>query len=247
MIELCNITYSYGKKRVLDSLNLRVNSGECMALLGPSGCGKTTALRLIAGLEKPEKGKILINDCLVSSPRKLIPPYDRSISMVFQDLALWPHMTVRQHIDFALASCIKNKKLRSEKIKNILHLVQLENHSQSYPHQLSGGEKQRLALARALVSEPKILLLDEPLSGLDADLRNEMLQQTKKIITEINITAIYVTHDKREAIFIADRIMLMKNGIINQTKYSDKKIICLSNKLHNNQTRERENEKRFQH
>jgi len=247
MIELYNISHSYGKKRVLNGLNLKADFAECLALLGPSGCGKTTALRLIAGLERPERGEIRIDDCLVSSPRKLIPPYERSISMVFQDLALWPHMNVRQHIDFALVSCLKNKKRRLEKIEKTLQLVMLENHPENYPHQLSGGEKQRLALARALVSEPKILLLDEPLSGLDADLRNEMLHQIRKIITEMNMTAIYVTHDKREAIFIADRIMLMKNGTINQIKYADNKIISLRNKIHNNQTRERENEKRIQH
>ncbi|MDY6793021.1 MAG: ABC transporter ATP-binding protein [Thermodesulfobacteriota bacterium] len=247
MIELCSIDHSYGKKRVLNGLNLKVDSGECLALLGPSGCGKTTALRLIAGLERPERGEIRINERLVSSPRKLIPPYNRSISMVFQDLALWPHMNVEKHIDFALVSHIKSNKIKSEKTKKILHLVHLEKHSESYPHQLSGGEKQRLALARALVNEPKILLLDEPFSGLDTDLRNEMLHQTKRIINKMNMTTIYVTHDEREAVFIADRIMLIKSGKINQIKITNKKIICLNNKIHNSQTRERENEKRIQH
>ncbi len=220
MIKLKNVSIRIDKNRVLENISIQVKQGECFALLGPSGCGKTTLLRLIAGFERPQWGEIYINDRCVSSPVKEEPPYNRSLSMVFQDLALWPHMTAKENINFALGSGIK-RKIKKQKIQEALKLVRLEEYINAYPHQLSGGEKQRLALARALVQEPKILLLDEPMSGLDSILRKELLEEIKEIISRMSITAIYVTHEVQEAIFMADRIGLMKKGGIDQIFTAD--------------------------
>lgn len=201
----------------INDLCLRITRGETLALLGPSGCGKTTTLRLIAGFEQPDAGAVLIDGKTVGSTHKQVPPHLRKVSMVFQDLALWPHMTVNRHLDFVLKSCRLDKKNRNRDIYRMLERVFLAEKSRAYPHQLSGGEKQRLALARALVGRPRILLMDEPLSNLDNRLRWELLDHIKRLTAEQRMTTLYVTHDHREAIRLADRIVLMENGTIAQT------------------------------
>ncbi len=214
MIEVNTVSYRYGKKKILNDVSLRVNTGECLALLGPSGCGKTTLLRLVAGLEKPNAGEIRLNGAPASTPKRLLAPYRRSVGMVFQDLALWPHMRAYAQVDFALGSSGLKKAVRAQKIKRALQRVRLDGFQESYPHQLSGGEKQRLALARALVCEPQILLLDEPLSGLDSVLRNELLDEIERLVKATGITTIYVTHDWKEAVTIADSVAVMRSGKI---------------------------------
>jgi ABC-type Fe3+/spermidine/putrescine transport system ATPase subunit len=233
MIEVISVSYRYGKKKILNEVSLRVNTGECLALLGPSGCGKTTLLRLIAGLEKPSAGQIRLNGTPASTPKRLLAPYRRSVGMVFQDLALWPHMRVHAQVDFALGSSGLPKTERASKVMRALQCVRLDGFQRSYPHQLSGGEKQRLALARALVCEPQILLLDEPLSSLDSDLKNELLEEITDIVNDSKMTAIYVTHDWNEAICIAGRIARMKDGylerICSAEKFSPAQNIFLKN------------------
>jgi iron(III) transport system ATP-binding protein len=214
MIEIRNIHKHYGATAVLRGLFLSMDPGECLALLGPSGCGKTTLLRLIAGLETPDSGEIRIKGKVVSTFGKQVPPYRRSVGMVFQDLALWPHMTVQKQIEFVMAPVASGKLGRYRRIEQILQQVRLEDLAHLYPHQLSGGEKQRLALGRALAQNPRILLLDEPLSGLDSKLRSELLVEIQQVIRSVNVTTIYVTHDRREAEFIADRTARMDGGRI---------------------------------
>lgn len=217
MIEVNAVSYRYGKKKILNDVSLRVDSGECLALLGPSGCGKTTLLRLIAGLEKPSAGQIRLNGAPASTSKRLLAPYRRSVGMVFQDLALWPHMRVHAQVDFALGSSGLQKAERASKVKRTLKRVRLDGFQESYPHQLSGGERQRLALARALVCEPQILLLDEPLSGLDSVLRNELLDEIERLVKATGITTIYVTHDWQEAVAVADSVAVMRSGKILHT------------------------------
>ncbi|NPA98992.1 MAG: ABC transporter ATP-binding protein [Crenarchaeota archaeon] len=217
-IKLVNLTKVFGKVTAVDHINLEVEDGEFMTLLGPSGCGKTTTLRMIAGLEVPTEGEIYIGDRLVSSSIKkvFIPPERRNIGMVFQNYAVWPHMTVFDNVAYPL----KIKKLPKDEIKrrvmDILRLVHLDGMENRYPHQLSGGQQQRVALARALVMEPDILLLDEPLSNLDAKLREEMRFEIRAIQQKLGITVVYVTHDQSEAMAMSDRIAVMNKGRIQQ-------------------------------
>nr|AAG45398.1 putative sugar-binding transport ATP-binding protein [Thermococcus litoralis] len=196
----------------LDIPSLEAKPGEFLTLLGPSGCGKTTTLRIIAGFEKPDKGKIYFNDTVMND----VPPYERNIGIVFQDYALFPHMTVYDNISFGL----KLRKLSKEEIKRrvswALELVGLKGFEDRYPEQLSGGQQQRVALARALVIEPQLLLLDEPLSNLDAKIRERLRGEIKRIQKELGITTIYVTHDQEEAMAISDRIAVMSVGKIEQ-------------------------------
>ncbi|AAL81874.1 putative sugar-binding transport ATP-binding protein [Pyrococcus furiosus DSM 3638] len=196
----------------LDIPFLEAKPGEFLTLLGPSGCGKTTTLRIIAGFEKPDKGKIYFDDTVMND----VPPYERNIGIVFQDYALFPHMTVYDNISFGL----KLRKLSKEEIKRrvswALELVGLKGFEDRYPEQLSGGQQQRVALARALVIEPQLLLLDEPLSNLDAKIRERLRGEIKRIQKELGITTIYVTHDQEEAMAISDRIAVMSVGKIEQ-------------------------------
>lgn len=208
-LKVKNISKRLGNHLAVDGVSFKIAKGERLALLGPSGCGKTTTLRLVAGFETLDRGEIWINGHMVSSPEKSVLPHKRSLSMVFQDLALWPHMTVWENMNFAMGT-----KKSFKKIEDMLKLVSLEHHRNSYPAGLSGGEKQRLALARALVKESGILLLDEPFSSLDPVLKRKLLEQTRNIIS--GITTIYVTHDWPEAVFIADWIATMKAGQIDQ-------------------------------
>jgi iron(III) transport system ATP-binding protein len=215
-IELRNIAKYFDDFKALDGVSFEVMPGECFALLGPSGCGKTTTLRLIAGLEEPDRGEIFINRKKVCGPKNIVSPHQRQVGMVFQDLALWPHMTVKENIAFGL----KGKKLKrldiEETVKDILKTVSLNGQGVLYPHTLSGGERQRVALARAIVTRPEILLFDEPLSSLDPLLKYEIQDLLIKIKQQYNTTLIYVTHDQKEAEVIADRIAVMKDGRIEQ-------------------------------
>jgi len=194
---------------------LEVDPGERVAILGPSGCGKTTLLRLVAGLIVPDRGHIAINGVPVAEGgRNLVEPEDRQVGMVFQDLALWPHLTVTGNLAFGLKSKGTPKQERLRRIHEMLKLVHMERQAHARPATLSGGEQQRVALARALVLQPKILVMDEPLSSLDEELRAELQSELLKWHQEIGFTLLYVTHDRREASTMGQRILTMKNGSI---------------------------------
>jgi iron(III) transport system ATP-binding protein len=218
MIVLENLSKNITDGFALQKIDLFVAEAETLVLFGPSGCGKTTTLRLIAGFEQPDDGVLRINGQCVTSRSAFIPPHQRGVGMVFQDLALWPHMTVWQHLAFSLSTAWMAprpaKKSQGRKIAHILESVRLIRKEKAYPHQLSGGEKQRLALARALVARPKILLMDEPLSSLDMHLRSAMLSDIRSMISQWHTTTVYVTHDWQEALFIGDRMAVMQNGQI---------------------------------
>lgn len=219
-IQINEICKSFGRKGIIVNLSLNVRKNTLLGILGPSGCGKTTLLRLIAGLETPDSGEIRINGEQVysSKNRTFTPPEKRNVGMVFQDLALWPHMTVREHIDFILRS----KNIRNEeKIVEVLRLVNLDSLLESYPEQLSGGEKQRVAIARALAQEPRVLLLDEPLSNLDQILRRDFKREIIKLRRTLGITTMYVTHNYLELTDMADEIAIMQNGRIVQSGKTD--------------------------
>ncbi|MCU0498448.1 MAG: ABC transporter ATP-binding protein [Anaerolineae bacterium] len=207
-IVLKKVYKSFGSHAAVNALDLTVCDGMLLVLLGPSGCGKTTTLRLIAGLDAPDRGEVWIDGELVAGKGVLIPPEKRRIGMVFQDYALFPHMTIAANIAFALNGA-KNAKQR---IGEMLDLVGLGGKAERYPHQLSGGEQQRVALARALAPRPAVVLLDEPFSNLDAALRKEMRQEIKRILREAQTTAVFVTHDQEEALSLADCVAVMKQG-----------------------------------
>ncbi len=213
MIELVNITYSYGSKPVLENFDLRIPAEQLTCLLGSSGCGKTTVLRLIAGLEIPQRGVVALFGQTASANGEIIfPPKDRNAGFVFQDLALWPHFTVYENISFGL----KERKIPGfhAKVNDALDFFELKKHANKFPHQLSGGQKQLVAIARALVLEPKILLMDEPLANLDVKLKRKLLGKISDLKKDFNLTIVYVTHDHREAFAIADTIAVMNNGSI---------------------------------
>ena len=201
-----------GKNEILKDINLQVSSGELFAILGPSGSGKTTLLRLIAGFEVPDSGRILFDGRDVTFMR----PNERGVAMVFQNWALWPHMTVYENVAYGLKIKKVPKNEIEKKVKWALELLGLEGLERRYPHQLSGGQQQRVALARALVVEPKVLLLDEPLSNLDARLRLKLRGELRKLQKELKITAIYVTHDQEEAMALADKLALIKDGVVEE-------------------------------
>ncbi|MCK4255399.1 ABC transporter ATP-binding protein [candidate division WOR-3 bacterium] len=212
MIELIRVTKRYGNIIANDEVCLKVNKGELMTLLGPSGCGKTTTLRCITGHCSLDQGEIFIEGKNVT----ILPPNRRKVGMVFQNFALFPHMTVFENIYFPLRIRGIGKKKAGERIYETLNLVQLSGYENHYPRQLSGGQQQRVGLARALVYQPKILLLDEPLSNLDAKFREEMRFEIKELQKRLGITAIYVTHDQEEALALSDKIAIMKDGRIHQ-------------------------------
>lgn len=211
-LELKELTKKYGSFTAVDHMNLKVSEGEMIALLGGSGCGKTTTLRMIAGFTEPFSGTILVDGKDIGK----IPPYKRNIGIFFQNYALFPHMTVYENVAFGLKLQKRPKQEIRERVENILTLVRLTGLDKRYPRELSGGQQQRVALARALVTRPAILLLDEPLSNLDAKLRVEMQVEIKRIQKELGITTIIVTHDHEEAVSLADRVIVMNAGQILQ-------------------------------
>lgn len=194
------------------NVNLEIEKGELVTLLGPSGCGKTTTLRMIAGFEFPTSGEIILDGQKINS----LPPHKRDMSMVFQSYAIFPHLTVFENIAYGLNVQRLSKTVIKERVDRVLDLVHLEGYGHRAPTQLSGGQQQRVALARALVMEPKVLLMDEPLSNLDAKLREEMRTEIRRIQKELNITSVYVTHDQIEAMTLSDRIVVMNLGVIEQ-------------------------------
>lgn len=207
-----NLTKSFDNKKACNNITFEINKGELLTLLGPSGCGKTTTLRCIAGLEILDSGQIYIGDKEMTN----LPANKRNIGMVFQDWALWPHMTIKENIMFGLR--LKNipKKDAERRVKEVLKIVNLSGYEDRYPRTLSGGQKQRIALSRTLATWPSILLLDEPLSNLDAKLRNETRMQLLLIQKSLKITTLYVTHDQTEALSISDKIVVINNGEIIQ-------------------------------
>ncbi|MCX7705258.1 MAG: ABC transporter ATP-binding protein [bacterium] len=205
-----NIIKKYKDTTVLNNVSINVKKSQFFALLGPSGSGKTTLLRVIAGFVKPDSGKVIVDGKDIT----LEPPNKRKMAMVFQNFSLWPHMTVFENIAFGLRVKKLAHHLIKEKVTRVLDMVHLEQYSSKKPQNLSGGQQQRVALARALVVEPEILLLDEPLSNLDAKLRDELRQEIKILHRDLGITTIYVTHDQKEAMYLADIVAVMMNGYI---------------------------------
>ena len=208
----------FGAVTAVNDFDLVVKDGEFVSILGPSGCGKTTTLRMIAGFERATEGEIYIGDHCVSSHIKntFVPPEKRDIGMVFQSYAVWPHMTVTENVAYPLKIQKVPKEERAARVAEMLKLVHLDEYGSRYPHQLSGGQQQRVALARALVMRPGLLLLDEPLSNLDAKLRESMRFEISSIQKELGITVIYVTHDQSEAMTMSDRVVVMSRGVIQQ-------------------------------
>src|SRR6201994_1467981 len=214
--ELRGVTKRYGELAVVDDVSLTIEHGRLVCLLGPSGCGKTTTLRLIAGFIEPSAGQIRVGDKLVSSPANTLPPERRNMSMIFQSYALWPHMTVAENIVYGLKLRKMDRITIGKKLDAILTTTKLAPLAQRYPGELSGGQQQRVALARALIVEPETLLLDEPLSNLDANLREEMRFEVRRLHDAYRYTTVYVTHDQSEAMTTADLICVMNSGKIEQ-------------------------------
>ena len=211
-VELVDVTKSYGSHRALAGIHLTIEPGEFVALLGPSGCGKTTALRALSGLETINTGQILIDGTDVAST----PTNKRDIGMVFQSYSLFPHMTAIENVEFGLRMRKVATAERRARAADTLQLVGLEKYGERFAHQLSGGQQQRVALARALVTRPRVLLLDEPLSALDAKVRVQLRDEIRRIQTELGITTLFVTHDQEEALAVADRVAVMREGQIEQ-------------------------------
>lgn len=216
-IRMIDITKSFGEKTVIQKTSITIESGSFTTLLGPSGCGKTTLLRMISGLESPDTGEIWFDDkCVFSSEKNInVPPEKRGLGFVFQDFALWPHMTVFENVAFGLRTAKRTENLEA-KVKAALHSVQLDGFEDRYPHQMSGGQQQRVAFARAIVIEPQCILFDEPLSALDALLREEMRTELRELITRLGITAVFVTHDQAESMSMSDKIAVLSKGIVEQ-------------------------------
>ena len=215
-ISVVNVHKAFGDVVVLEDFSAEFQDGEFITLLGPSGCGKTTMLRMIAGFEKPNRGTIKIGKRTVNSSDTFVPPERRDIGMVFQSYAVWPHMTVFENVAYPLRIKRLNKDVIKEKVFQVLETVHLTQYSQRIPSQLSGGQQQRVALARALVAEPQLLLLDEPLSNLDAKLRDSMRFEIKEIQKKLGITVVFVTHDQVEAMTMSDRVVVIYKGVIQQ-------------------------------
>ena len=215
-VSLRGLTLKYGDLAAVESLSLEIQPGELVALLGPSGCGKTTTRRLIAGFLTPQAGEIWVGDRCLSSSAGVVPPERRRMAMIFQSYALWPHMTVNQNVAYGLRFGGAPRADRDRRVNDILKAVQLEGYGSRYPGELSGGQQQRVAVARALVIEPEILLLDEPLSNLDANLREEMRFEIRRLHERFAITTLYVTHDQAEAMVISDRVAVLQNGRVAQ-------------------------------
>ncbi|MBQ7155027.1 MAG: ABC transporter ATP-binding protein [Synergistaceae bacterium] len=216
-ITLNNITKNYGSVQIIQNFSDKFSDHEFITLLGPSGCGKTTMLRMIAGFEKPTTGEIRIDDVVVSSADKFVPPNLRNIGMVFQSYAVWPHMNVFDNVAYPLKIKRVPRAEITERVMNILEAVHLSPYVKRMPSELSGGQQQRIALGRALVSNPQVLLLDEPLSNLDAKLRESMRFEIKEVQKRFGITVVYVTHDQTEAMAMSDRVIVFNHGVVQQT------------------------------
>lgn len=212
LIDLINLTKRYGNNVVIDDLNLYIRENEFLTLLGPSGCGKTTTLRIIGGFEQPDQGRVIFDGKDITK----LPPNERQLNTVFQKYALFTHMTIAENIAFGLKIKKKSKQYIKDKISYALKLVNLDGFENRMPDSLSGGQQQRIAIARAIVNEPKVLLLDEPLGALDLKLRQDMQYELIRLKNELGITFVYVTHDQEEALTMSDTIMVMNQGYIQQ-------------------------------
>ena len=215
-LELIRLAKRYEDVVSVDGIDLSVGAGEFVCLLGPSGCGKTTTLRMIAGLVSPDDGEIRVDGKVISSTRGVVPPEKRRMSMIFQSYAVWPHMTVRENVAYGLKAKSLSADEKRKRTDALLAATKLEGLAERYPAEISGGQQQRVALARALAPKPDILLLDEPLSNLDANLRGEMRFEIRRLHQEFSYTSVYVTHDQVEAMTMADRIVVMNAGRIEQ-------------------------------
>jgi putative spermidine/putrescine transport system ATP-binding protein len=214
---LRNVSKRFGNVKALDNFDLEVGVGELVALLGPSGCGKTTALRVVAGLEHQDSGSVIVGDRDISQ----VPAHKRNMGMVFQAYSLFPNLTVEENVAFGLQMRKVSKHLRLKKAHELLDLVGLDSQSKRYTHQLSGGQQQRVALARALAFEPEILLLDEPLSALDAQVRLNLREEIRRLQLSLGTTTLFVTHDQEEAMAISDRVGVMNSGVLEQIDTPD--------------------------
>lgn len=215
VLKLEHISHRFGEVQALDDLSLSVAAGELVCLLGPSGCGKTTALRIAAGLEHLQQGRVLLDGEPVADSRRDIPPEQRSVGLVFQDYALFPHLTVIENVTFGLRK--QPARQREARAMEVLHQVGMAEQAHAHPHMLSGGQQQRVAVARALAPRPRVMLLDEPFSGLDAALRNQIRDETLHVLKQSGAATLMVTHDPEEAMFMADRVALMRGGRIVQS------------------------------
>ena len=220
-IRIQHISKAFGESVVLKEINETFQDGEFVTLLGPSGCGKSTMLRIIAGFEKPTSGELYFDDTLVTGGKTFVPPEKRNIGMVFQSYAVWPHMNVFDNVAYPLTIKKAAKNDIKKRVEQVLDITHLTRFADRFPSQLSGGQQQRIALARALVAEPDLLLLDEPLSNLDAKLRESMRFEIKELQKKTGITVVYVTHDQTEAMAMSDRIFLIHRGIIQQVGTPD--------------------------
>ena len=211
-LTISHVTKQFGDTVVVDDFNLDIEKGEFVSFLGPSGCGKTTTLRMVAGFEIPTSGQILLDGADITDKA----PNQRNVGMIFQSYALFPNMTVAQNIGFGLSVRKESKEMITQRVEEMINLINLEKHANKYPYQLSGGQQQRVSLARALAIHPQVLLLDEPLSALDAKIRVSLRAEIRTIQRKLGITAIFVTHDQEEALSISDRIVVMNTGLMEQ-------------------------------
>ncbi|GGY43816.1 iron ABC transporter ATP-binding protein [Bacterioplanes sanyensis] len=213
-LTLEQVSLGYGQRTVVNQVSLQLQPGEIGCLLGPSGCGKSTLLRAICGFEPLQQGRIYLDGALVSSPEKRMPPEQRPVVMVFQELALFPHMSIADNLAFGLQHLSTGE--RQQRVEQLLDLIALPGLGGRYPHELSGGQQQRVAVARAIAPKPQLLLLDEPFSSLDAELREDLAEQVRDILNAEGISALMVTHDQLEAFAIADRVAVMNDGVLQQ-------------------------------
>jgi ABC-type Fe3+/spermidine/putrescine transport system ATPase subunit len=214
-LSIRDVTKQFGAHVAVEGVSLDVAAGDVAVIVGPSGCGKTTLLRLIAGLEMPDAGQVWLAGRQVAAARRsLVPPHERKIGFVFQDLALWPHLTVEQNLDFVLQSAATARNHRRSRIQEMLATVRVEALAGRYPHELSGGEQQRVALARAFVGHPQLLVMDEPLSSVDPELRAVLRVELLRLQQASALTMVYVTHDREDAAVLADCVIEMRNGRI---------------------------------
>nr|BFD32263.1 hypothetical protein GTC16762_18810 [Pigmentibacter ruber] len=214
ILNIKNISHKYKKSFTLENINFQIFKGEIISILGPSGSGKSTLLKIISGIEKIKSGEVFLENKVLTSASIHVEPNKRDVGLVFQDLALFPHLNIEDNIKYGISNLSKSEKLR--RVNEMLKLIKMLEYSFIYPHALSGGQQQRVALARALAPMPKVLLLDEPFSGLDVNLRRDILQETVYILKKYQITSIFVTHDANDALMISDKIIVLNNGKIEQ-------------------------------